>query len=141
MNEIHLLSVFVLILLIYTIKNTQETSKNCNYIYKTPKCIKKSNVEKFQFEDFDNDPVNDRVNENFLHNLDDSMNYTESLWNTTNSQESMGNISSGFETTTPEYINSMTGDMNELFTDNKLKSRVLDHIVENPANEDHPWNN
>ena len=125
----------------YTMKNTQKTSKNCNYIYKIPKCIKKNKIEKFQFENFDNDPVNDKINENFMKNLDDSMNYTESLWNTTNSQESMGNLSSGFETTTPEYINSMTGDMNELFIENKLKSRVLDHIIENPANEEHPWKN
>ena len=132
MNEVQLLSVFILILLMYTMKNTQKTSKNCNYIYKIPKCIKKNKIEKFKFENFDNDPVNDRVNENFIQNLDDSMNYTESLWNTTNSQESMGNMSSGFETTTPEYINSMTGDMNELFTDNISKSRVLDHIMEKP---------
>ena len=82
MNEVQLLSVFVLVLLIYTIKSTQETSKNCNYIFKTPDYIKKNKVEKFQFENFDNDPVNDRVNENFLQNLDNSMNYTESLWNT-----------------------------------------------------------
>ena len=135
MNEVQLLSVFVLVLLIYTIKSTQETSKNCNYIYKTPDYIKKNKVEKFQFENFDNDPVNDRVNENFLQNLDNSMNYTESLWNTTNSQESMGNMSSGFETMTPEYINSMTGDMNELFFGKEKisKSRVLSHIMEKPC--------
>ena len=142
MNEVQLLSVFILILLMYTVKNTQKTNRECNFVYKTPdkvKAIKKSNVEKFQFEEFDNDPVNDRTNEFFLQNFDDSANYTEGLWNTTGSQDHIEGISSGFDVVTPDYVNGMNENINELFINGNSTSRVSSFTVEHPANEEHPW--
>ena len=130
MNEVQILSIFILILLMYTAKNIRKTNKECNLSYKIPHEEKKSNVEKFQFEEFDNDPVNDRVNEFFLQNFDDSVNYTEGLWNTTESQEHTEGLSNGFDVTTPDYINEMNENINELYATGNTVSRVSNFVVE-----------
>jgi len=162
--DVYQISIALIIVILITLWLVQQASKKCSYVFKVPSpdvitrylpaqmaySGKSRNGTGDKSAGNDTDPINDKVNEQYLPNpnyeLKEGMgDITKGLWMSRSSHAGKSNdgriiIDNHVATdlVTPEFCNQIADKCNSLARIATTKSRMEDFVFEGP-NREHPW--